>query len=260
MAEKTEKFPVLVFADGACSGNPGPGGWAAVVFQRREPLEDSEVVELAGFKDDTTNNRMELTAVGKALRHLERVPGPVAIYTDSSYVINGLTKWIHGWKKGGWKKSGGEAVANAQFWKRLLELIESRAAAALGGAEFHYVPGHSGVTGNERCDALAVECSKGGRPALFTGRYGDYLQRFGMDLFDWIVEAADFGVNGGSRTPPVRGKKGPPVYLSLVDGKVERHATWSECEARVKGRSGAKFKKCRDDAEAARVMREWGAG
>ncbi|MBI2604917.1 MAG: viroplasmin family protein [Deltaproteobacteria bacterium] len=257
MGEKSDEFPVLVFADGACSGNPGPGGWAAVVCLRRESLKDAEVVELAGFKDDTTNNRMELTAVGKALRHLERVPGAIAIFTDSSYVINGLTKWIHGWKKGGWKKSDGEVVANARFWKRLLELIEARVAAGLGGVEFHYVPGHSGVPGNERCDALAVECSKGGRPALFTGRYGDYLRRFGVDLFEGIDAAAASGANGGSSPPPARGKKGPPVYLSLVDGKVERHATWSECEARVKGRAGAKFKKCRDDAEAARVMREW---
>src|SRR3954467_2310792 len=103
----TNTQPIVIFADGACTGNPGPGGWGAIIA-----TPDGKVTELGGGEADTTNNKMELTAVGRALRHLENTPGIVHVFTDSTYVIFGITKWVWGWRKNGWKTKEGGDVAN----------------------------------------------------------------------------------------------------------------------------------------------------
>ena len=133
---------VDIFTDGACSGNPGPGGWGALL--RYGPKEK----ELFGGERDTTNNRMELTAVIRALEALTR-PAQVRVHTDSTYVQQGITKWIHGWKKNGWRTSAKEPVKNADLWQSL------EAAAARHRVEWRWVKGHAGHEGNERADALA---------------------------------------------------------------------------------------------------------
>src|SRR5262245_44738344 len=119
-----ESQATRVFTDGACSGNPGPGGWGIIIV-----TPGGEVTELGGHEPGTTNNRMELTAVGKALRHLERTPGPLHIYTDSTYVIQGITRWVFGWSRRGWKTAAGGEVANALYWKRLMALVAGRKEA-----------------------------------------------------------------------------------------------------------------------------------
>jgi ribonuclease HI len=134
--------PVEIFTDGACSGNPGPGGWGAVM--RSGPHEK----ELYGYEPATTNNRMELMAAIKSLEALKR-PSKVAITTDSSYVRDGITTWIHNWKKNGWRTSDKKPVKNAELWKRLDELrIQHK-------VEWHWVKGHAGHPENERADELA---------------------------------------------------------------------------------------------------------
>jgi ribonuclease HI len=142
-AEKHVGGPVVdIFTDGACSGNPGPGGWGAIlVFQGRER-------ELSGGEPATTNNRMELMAAIQALEALKR-PVKVRLYTDSTYVKEGITRWIHNWKVKGWKTADRKPVKNAELWRRL--------DAALGRhqIEWHWVRGHAGHDGNERADALA---------------------------------------------------------------------------------------------------------
>lgn len=131
-----------IFTDGACSGNPGPGGWGALLkWGGRER-------EIFGGEKETTNNRMELTAVIKALETLSR-PVKVRLFTDSKYVMQGITTWIHGWKKNGWKTSSKEPVKNADLW-RALDLAAQRHAI-----EWHWVKGHAGHDGNERADQLA---------------------------------------------------------------------------------------------------------
>ena len=140
---KTESSLVVeIFTDGACSGNPGPGGWGALLRY------GSKERELFGGEKDTTNNRMELTAVIRALDTLTRAV-TVHVHTDSTYVMQGITKWIHGWKKNGWKTSAKEPVKNADLWM-LLEVSVTRHEV-----KWHWVKGHAGHEGNERADALA---------------------------------------------------------------------------------------------------------
>ena len=133
---------VEIFSDGACRGNPGPGGWGALLrFNRTE-------TELWGGEAATTNNRMELTAVIRALEALER-PSRVRLYTDSQYVQRGISAWILDWKRRGWRTAGRKPVKNEDLWRRLDEL------AALHDVEWHWVKGHAGHAGNERADLLA---------------------------------------------------------------------------------------------------------
>ncbi len=134
--------PVVIHTDGACSGNPGPGGWGAVLASG--PHEK----ELSGGTPETTNNRMELTAVIEALRALKR-PCQVVIHTDSEYVMKGLTEWLPGWKARGWKTAAKKPVKNADLWQTLEQ------EAARHQVTWEWVRGHSGDPGNERADALA---------------------------------------------------------------------------------------------------------
>jgi ribonuclease HI len=133
---------VVIHTDGACRGNPGPGGWGAILRW------GSSVKELRGSASQTTNNRMELTAVISALHALTR-PTRARVFTDSSYVQKGITQWIHNWKKNGWKTGAKEPVKNADLWQALDQL------ARLHRIEWRWVKGHSGDEGNERADALA---------------------------------------------------------------------------------------------------------
>lgn len=133
---------VQIFTDGACSGNPGPGGYGAVLrYGGREK-------ELSGGEPDTTNNRMELLAAIVALEALTR-PAAVDLYTDSQYVMTGVTQWIHGWKRNGWKTAGKQPVKNAELWVRL------DAARERHDVVWHWVKGHAGHAENERADELA---------------------------------------------------------------------------------------------------------
>ncbi len=145
---------VIIFTDGACSGNPGPGGWAAILVS---PL--GKVREIGGSEAHTTNNKMELTATLEALRMLSAVKKlstkEIQLYTDSKYVIQGITQWVHGWKRNGWKTAEGKDVSNRELWIALDEMVRGFQV------EWLYVPGHSGFPGNERCDEIAVAYSKG---------------------------------------------------------------------------------------------------
>lgn len=133
---------VVVYTDGACKGNPGPGGWGVWLRSGRHERE------LCGGEAVTTNNRMELTAVIQALAALKR-PCEVAIYTDSQYVRQGITQWIHNWKRRGWVTVDKKPVKNADLWQALDQ------EAARHEVHWHWVKGHSGDEGNERADALA---------------------------------------------------------------------------------------------------------
>ena len=133
---------VEIFTDGACRGNPGPGGWAALLR-----TGDKER-EISGGEAHTTNNRMELRAAIEALNALKR-PCRVEIHTDSNYVRDGITKWIHGWKRNGWRTADKKPVKNAELWQELIDASERHQVA------WHWVKGHSGHPENDRVDALA---------------------------------------------------------------------------------------------------------
>jgi ribonuclease HI len=133
---------IVIYTDGACSGNPGPGGWGAIL------VSGPHRKEIHGGEAQSTNNRMELMAAISALEALKR-PSRVALHTDSQYVKNGITSWIHGWKRNGWKTADKKPVKNAELWQRL------DTARQRHDIEWHWVKGHAGHPENERADELA---------------------------------------------------------------------------------------------------------
>ena len=146
-APDTVKAPLVeLYTDGACSGNPGPGGWGYIL---KHPAS-GKAREDSGGDPDTTNNRMELTAVIRGLEAITR-PSVIDLYSDSQYVLNGLEKWLKGWKAKGWKTAAKKPVKNEDLWRRLDELRNQHEI------RFHWVRGHDGHAENERCDTLAVQ-------------------------------------------------------------------------------------------------------
>jgi ribonuclease HI len=133
---------VVIYTDGACSGNPGPGGWGAIM------MSGPHRKEISGGEANTTNNRMELFAAIAALEALKR-PSQVDLHTDSSYLRNGITQWIHGWKRNGWRTADRKPVKNAELWQRLEEATHRHQIT------WHWIKGHAGQPENERADELA---------------------------------------------------------------------------------------------------------
>lgn len=138
---------LFAYTDGACSGNPGPGGWG-VLLQAKESDRVVRERELKGGEPETTNNRMELLAAISALEGLSR-PSEITVVTDSAYVKNGVTQWIHGWKRNGWRTAGKKPVKNAELWQRL------DTAQARHKVRWEWIKGHAGHPENERADELA---------------------------------------------------------------------------------------------------------
>jgi ribonuclease HI len=259
---------ITIFTDGACSGNPGPGGWACIVA-----LMDGTVHELGGDNRETTNNRMELAATIRSLAMLEAgEKRPIVLYTDSKYVIQGITTWIFGWRSRGWKSAEGKDVANRDLWEELLRQVMRLKPSVV---DWKYVRGHAGYPGNERCDEIAVSFSKGKPEKLYVGPIDGYF----VDLTHLPPEeplpdlkssgssksASGSKSSGGTRSGASgygSGAKaapsGPVTYLSYHNGVLKRHATWPECEKHVKGQSNAKFKKVKSVQEERETLANWG--
>ena len=253
-----QKNIITVFADGASLGNPGPGGWGAVVIQSLPPSSHisgttagqrkfkvkSLVTELGGMEKHTTNNRMELTAVIQALKFLsnsDEKNEAVKIHTDSSYVINGITKWIFSWERRNWITKNKEPVLNKDLWEELLELTRTQKVGWI------HVAGHSGIPGNDRADKIASEFAVEGNPKLFSGDLNKYKIK---DIFN--LEAKIHKKKSKSKTP----KNG--YYVSKVDGTVMVHKTWEDCKKRVLSVKGAKFKKVSNKDEENKLIESWG--
>lgn len=152
-----------LYSDGACKGNPGPGGWGAVAY-----FHDGTVAELGGRDHSTTNNRMEMQAAIEALQFFlnSGQQTPCTLYTDSEYVIKGLTSWLRGWKARGWKTAAGKPVLNQDLWERLDELTLAIRQSVGKPLRWEYVKGHSGNVGNDRCDQIASSFALGQPVAL----------------------------------------------------------------------------------------------
>lgn len=237
---------ILIYSDGACSGNPGPGGWGCLVIFEKE----KQVIELSGYDPKTTNNRMELQAAIEALKYVASTSQDISleinIYTDSVYVIRGITQWIFGWKKRSWKNNENEEISNQDLWQEL-DRVVTRLKNKLN---WKYVKGHAGVPGNERCDQLAVAESKRAPLEKYRGSTSHYL-------FDVSVYPPERPLPESSWAKST-GEKKKVAYLSLVNGVLKKHDTWSACEAEVKGRPGAKFKKFTTDEEEIAIKKNWG--
>lgn len=242
---------ILIFTDGACSGNPGPGGWGSII------LANGEVQELGGSVPGTTNNRMEMVAAFRALDKLQlSEKHDIVIYTDSVYLINGITKWINGWRYRGWKSSTGGDIANRDLWEQLWQLVKSLEPSKIS---WKYVRGHDGNPGNERCDEIAVSYSKNKPERLFSGPRDQYF----VDLTELPLEQAlperksSDGTGGAQKSAGKSASSGPAWYISLLNGVLEQHSNWNDCERRVKGKP-AKFKKVKSKQEEADTLKSWG--
>lgn len=237
--------PIIVFTDGAAKGNPGPGGYGVVIV-----TPDDRVRELGGGTPHTTNNRMELSGPIEALRFLQSTSGPIAVHTDSTYVIRGIREWIWAWRRKGWKTAEGKDVLNRELWERLSQLVQSRGAKAI---EWHYVRGHIGIPGNERVDEIANAFALNDNPGLYEGPLREYPWNVLEIPTDTSVPERSSGgsFKGGAKSTPFS-------YVSVVDGVPMRHKNWSECEQRVKGRSGARFKKAKSAEDEAAILASWG--
>lgn len=239
MKPKAES-PVIIFVDGASSGNPGPGGWGAIIA-----TPEGQVIELGGRENPTTNNRMELTGAIQALSFLANQNSPIEIFTDSAYVIRGITQWIWAWRKRDWVSAEGKDVANSDLWKRLFQVTLKKEI------RWGYVRGHSGIPGNERADEIAVSFSQGKRGDLYRGP----LLRYSIPIHD-IPEDTSLP----DLKPREKSGSKPQAYsyLSVVGTLAMRHPTWKECESRIKGQSGAKFKKAMSAEEESQILKKWG--
>lgn len=249
--KKINDTSLAVYSDGACSGNPGPGGFGAIVL-----LPGRRVIELGGGESSTTNNQMELTGVIQGLNLIasEFTVGPanynkIFVFTDSVYVIRGITQWIFGWMRSGWKNQQGEQVANKDLWLQLFEVVNELKRKKIS-LDWNYVRGHVGVHGNERCDVIAVSYSKGQFIDLFNGSAENY--RFDITEFPLTEPIPEMK----PRIAPDPNKKSWYIVLNGTQKLV--FTTWKECEAAVKGRSGVKFKKVASAEEEKAILQQWG--
>ena len=231
---------IIIFTDGASKGNPGLGGWGALIADERD------VVELGGREEHTTNNRMEMRAAFEALKYTQKFKDvKIMLYTDSKYVIHGATLWGAGWKKRGWKTSDKTPVLNRDMWEPLLALVESFA----GRIQWENIGGHIGVAGNERVDTIANAFALAQHIDLYAGRRAAY----GIDVTDLSFDAEKKKARGESRA---RAKQKAYSYVSAVDGKIEVHKSWAQCEQRVRGKK-ARFKKALSASDEATIIKHF---
>jgi ribonuclease HI len=227
---------IIIFCDGSSRGNPGPGGYGAIV------ATSEKVIELGSGEKYTTNNRMELLGAIFALKTLKKSSGEIILNTDSSYVINGITKWVHGWQKNNWKTKTKDDVVNRDLWEKLIAVSKDKKIS------WNYVAGHVGVPGNERCDEIATTFADGEKPKLFSGKISDYE----FDLKN---------IKGDKVKKHSKAKNSAPAYsyLSLVNGIFHRDLIWVDCEKRVKGVKGnVKFKKSISAQDEKEILKSWG--
>lgn len=238
---------IIIYTDGSSRGNPGPGGWGAIVATRER------VIELGEGDKHTTNNKMELSAAIKALAYVRDLGGEYTIdmHVDSQYVINGITKWVAGWEKNNWMTSKKEEVLNRDLWEPLAEVI---ADLQMSGCKisWNHTPGHAGIEGNDRADIIATMFADEEDPKLFS----DVREKYEVDL---VPHTGDPKLLAAKKLKS-KSKSGVKAYsyLSLVNGKLEKHSTWAECEKRVKGVRGTKYKKSVSEEDERAIMKEWG--
>lgn len=249
---------VLIFADGSSRGNPGRGGYGAIVISGSSSdfLKNKgniHVKELGEGEALTTNNKMELSAVISALEYsklsLFNEESEFNIYTDSKYVVNGSKMWIFGWQKNGWKTAAKEDVKNKELWQVLSYLIAGK------NIKWHLLPGHAGILGNERCDEIATNFADKKTDSLFDGKLSKYSNEKILDIFynpELIKEAKDNKKASGS-------SKGAKAYsyVSKVNGVINVDSSWADCERRVKGKAGALYKKSASLSDQEKIVKDF---
>lgn len=221
----------IIFTDGASQGNPGSGGWGAVISVTEESADTGRVMELGGHLKETTNNQAELTAAIEVLQWARNNKlSDVTLYTDSSYLIQGITNWRHNWQQNGWQTKNDEPVKNKQLWQDLISAQEDL------GVTYEHVDGHAGIPANERADDVATTFADGSQPDLFSGSKEQY---------------------DTSLAPETQKITDAPVYISLVDDQVKQHTSWEDCKQRVEGVE-AQYRKVKTIPERDQILKDWG--
>lgn len=238
---KRKNPAVIIYTDGASRGNPGLGGWAAII------ITQTDAVELADKRANATNNQMELEAVIQGLTYVQvHLPdATVTVHADSRYVLNGIEKWVDGWMKNGWQTLAKKPVENKAQWQKILALRNHFGQ----NLSLVKVAGHSGHLYNDRCDELAVMVAVGKNPELFSGTVKAY-EMFLKDNPPRSEKKSGKGSRSKSTAPAYS-------YVSVVGGKVYADKTWPECEKRVKGGKGAKYKKVFSKAEETELIQDY---
>ena len=231
-----------IVADGACSGNPGPGGWGLIVVR-----PDDLVKEYGGHDPATTNNRMELMGFFRGLQEVYKLRALfsdvrlIHAISDSKYVLDGAKSSVEKWAKNNWKTSSGSDVKNQDLWTRALKGL-----SLLKEAGFHFqyelVKGHSGHEGNERVDQIAVKYTHEEPIELYSGPIAQYAVK---------LESSQ----SLETSKPLSFKA---IYLSLVGGVLLKHSNWEECKRAVDGKKGARFKKIKNALEEREILANWG--
>jgi ribonuclease HI len=256
-----KKDEIIIYTDGSSLGNPGPGGWGSVLI-----INNEKVIELGGREKESTNNRMEMYAAIEAFRLVEKrklISKNIIIHTDSSYLLNGITLWVYGWVKNNWKTKTGGEVLNKDLWEILYKVCSNLKSRS--DIEWVKVSGHDGVHLNERCDEIATSFSANNTTILFTGSVLDYEKLFGVSLEDHKTTKtkktkstspqAPQGLSLGKKKKAIKGAG--YSYVSSVSGKIHVDKTWADCEKRVKGKSGAKYKKVFSKQEEQELIGLW---
>jgi ribonuclease HI len=221
---KENSIKMIIYSDGGCIGNPGPGGWGTIIV--RENL----YTELGGHAPATTNNRMEMSAAIEGLKKAQKGE-EIEIITDSKYLIDGATKWIHGWKKKNWVKSDKKPVLNRDLWE-IIDQLQSQFKV-----KWTHVRGHQGHPENERCDDIANGFARGTPPELMEGD-GSWIEG-GVSYVTKkpaTKTTKKHTKKAAKKTAPLKGDTTPylkPLYLSNVGGAIETHETWAACDARI---------------------------
>lgn len=225
---------IIIYTDGAARNNPGRAGFGAIVIDEKK----DSVTELGGHYPHATNNQMELTAAIRALEHVEAVGykgEKVLLHTDSSYVIQGMQKWIFSWQKNNWQTSQKKQVENILLWKNLLSISEGK------DVEWIYVKGHAGIPLNERSDEIATSFADGVPIILFKGS---------KDGYGYAHEKND----SVKQRTTTKKKAGTSYYVVVIKKDIFRYETWKECESAVRGVKGVRFKKVSSSDEEERFL------
>jgi len=224
---------IFVFTDGSSRGNPGAGGFAAI-------LQIGDLVfEIGGREEKVTNNQMELQALIAALSFLARQKiknFEITIHTDSSYLLLGVNSLVS-WAKNNWQLKNKEDVKNRDRWEKIFKLLATLEKE--NKIKWRKVAGHQGVILNERADLIATSFADGRPTELFSGAFADYQKILPQ------------------RPVRRRAHQRAYSYVSMINGKIVIHKTWAECEKRVKGKAGALFRKALDPADEKRIIEEW---
>jgi ribonuclease HI len=221
---------ITIYTDGSSRGNPGPGGYGFICIYPND-ADEMRIDERGGREDLTTNNRMELKAVIEALKffddyYAKNTPTTYEVRLDSAYVLNGSTKWLHGWKAKNWISSTKEEVKNIDLWQEIDSVLKGKEI------KWTLLKGHSEIFGNERCDEIATAYADNKKIDLYSGFLAEYKG---------AEEVLNIKV--GAPTKKSSKNKSPAYsYVSMVDGKISIDQTWDECKKRVHGKK-ALFKK-----------------